>query len=1218
MLLLHAPTTGLTGLEAFTKFIAIAFDEGDRIWLKTGHSDFYYGNVTHDGQFTLTSTEGSLTERRAVREINNAYSHLERTTATNDGGCFFIPGKPTDYPLKDFCFESDLLSAELDDGTAEEQWQIIREFYEISGLIPSVVVTSGSKSYHIHNKLPEKLPIADRTYLMRLFAIALNSDPAVVNPHQPMRVPGFLRREKGNYQLLVHADDTAIFTPTQWLEGLKKVFAAKGLEFPESISDEQWRNYKAFRRDGAFTPERWTNQVLHPPVEQIRTYTPTNREYDGSTIPLEHFLTKDDQQLITNGAGDGGRDNAAIKLAKNLIATEARLPALGIHYCGDAEFLFDEFCTRCSPSLPDRDRQRIWRSAQRGNPTPTLSDEQLLERAKWYGWEDRKFSGGERDRNFTEPDAREYAQYLARSEEWERIINAQEIEHKTQKLGNLFSKISNKVKKASQKFGFGQKTEIKNAEKTQKPQIEIEEYDLDDRQKVWEQKHAEGKKYIIDLSGTGTFKSHAAGEINPAKFDLNHALYIHKDYRNTTVGTLSSDNGWVTVDGRNPGLKQDALGKWRVVKPGEAYAVPGNCTRTQTINAIRSYGIKNADNSDLACKGCNNYEICRAAVADNVGYLNQRATKLNVKNGEQKKLIMHPASLPDTTPKINTEGEEICFPHSETIKIWEESSDSFTNKESIDVTLNDVEKLTTHLLLYPELLNSLSPVLCKLKDLLDGTIKQPNLHGWSHNKLTGIIPNVDADIVALTEATTPDLSLLNTVGEYGEDIANLPRHLRKKFNDNDSETAENVKQNLLKQWIVPFLDILAGEPGTISIKNRKLTITYPDQYLVNQAKSAGSNIFLDATPDLESMVAMLGVDISECAFIKAKTAPTNNIEIIQVTEMGRLGMSRGGHQQKQVALVMSELEKSHDYLLKFRFKKFAQNGDLIHWTNSKGFNDGKTAKVMAIEGLACENIESIRAEFACIYGYVPTDETVKRKFPVNVQAVSVDGELQPVPDGQSVEVELEVSADPEFADFVHHRILATLHQEIGRLRANLRPDEQLTVYILGEYPLDLPVTLVPAGDIHPDAAPKGKLTINAVKRAIATLKVQAIKATGKAIAEIVGCSQQNVSKILSKISQLTQWSFTTFAFNESNSKSSKNPSVDDEVATSLARDYIPVIASCSADELLAELEVFFNNDRDWWKSIWQQTAPSVQEEILTKLLSLLPSGYLTQLSEYLT
>lgn len=1213
-----APLTGLTGKPAFAKFISLFYAEGEEIHLKTGHCDFHFGSVTHDGDFGLFHTKGKGTDRRVTGKTSSAFNYLNYTANNFDGGVFFIPGKPSKFPLKDCCIASDILSAELDDGTADEQWERIQEFIDISGLTLTAILTSGGKSYHIHCKLNRPLSIADRTYLMRLFAIALDSDPAVTSPHQPMRIPGFLRKEKGNYQALIHVDDTAIFTPAQWVEGLKKVFAVKGLEFPETISDEQWRKYKAFRRDGAFTPERWTNQILHPPAAPIRSRKPTTYKYDGSTIPLEHFLTKDDQQLLANGTGEGNRDNAAIKLAKNLIATESRLPALGIHYSGDAEALFDEFCSRCNPSLPDRDRQRIWRSAHRGNPTPTLSDEQLLERAKWYGWEDRKFSGGEQDRNFTEPDPREYAQYLARSEEWERIINAQEIEHKTKKLGNLFSKISNKVKKVSQKFGFGQKTEIKITEKPLHPQIEIEEYDLNDRQKVWEQKYAEGKKYIFDLSGTGSFKSHTAGEINPVRFGLNHALYIHKDYRNTTVETLSSDNGWTTVDGRNPGLKQDALGKWRVVKPGEAYAVPGNCTRTQTINAIRSYGIKNADNSDLACKGCNNYEICRAASTDSVGYLNQRATKLNMKNGEQKKLIMHPASLPDTIPKINAEGEEICFPHSETIKIWEESSDSFTNEESIDVTLNDVEKLTTHLLLYPELLNSLSPVLCKLKDLLDGTIKQPNLHGWSHNRLIEIIPNVNVDIVALIEATTPDLTLLNTIEEYGEDITNLPRNLRKKFNKNDSETAENVKQNLLKQWIIPFLDILARKPGTISIKNRKLTITYPDQYLVNQAKSAGLNIFLDATPDLKSMVAMLGVDISECAFIKAKTAPTNNIEIIQVSEMGRLGMSRGEHQQKQVALVMSELEKFHENLLKFRFKKYSQPGDLIHWTNSKGFNDGKNAIALAIEGLACENIESLKAKFACIYGYVPTDETVKRKFPVNVQAVSVDGELQPVPDGQSVEIELEVSADPKFADFVHRRILATLHQEIGRLRANLRPDEQLTVYILGEYPLDLPVTLVPAGDIHPDAAPKGKSTINAVKRAIATLADQGLKATGKAIAEVVGCSQQNVSKILSKINQLTQWSFTTFACKDSNSKSSKNPDSDDGVTQELARDYMPVIASCSADELLAELEAFFDNERDWWKSIWQQTAPSVQVEILTKLLSMLPSDYLTPLSEYLT
>lgn len=37
-----------------------------------------------------------------------------------------------------------------------------------------------------------------------------------------------------------------------------------------------------------------------------------------------------------------------------------------------------------------------------------------------------------------------------------------------------------------------------------------------------------------------------------------------------------------------------------------------------------------------------------------------------------------------------------------------------------------------------------------------------------------------------------------------------------------------------------------------------------------------------------------------------------------------------------------------------------------------------------------------------------------------------------------------------------------LHQGWGRLRANRRQGEELTVYILGDYPLEVPVELVRA------------------------------------------------------------------------------------------------------------------------------------------------------------
>ncbi|WP_225977646.1 DUF3987 domain-containing protein [Nostoc sp. CENA543] len=95
-------------------------------------------------------------------------------------------------------------------------------------------------------------------------------------------------------------------------------------------------------------------------------------------VPLYQCLTKDDRDLIDRGVGQGSRDDNGAKLARNLIGTSARLTHLGYRFEGDARQLFDDYCSRCSPPLSARDADRIWKSAEKSNPSATLTDDALL------------------------------------------------------------------------------------------------------------------------------------------------------------------------------------------------------------------------------------------------------------------------------------------------------------------------------------------------------------------------------------------------------------------------------------------------------------------------------------------------------------------------------------------------------------------------------------------------------------------------------------------------------------------------------------------------------------------------------------------------------------------------------------------------------------------------------------------------------------------------
>ncbi|MBE9053229.1 DUF3987 domain-containing protein, partial [Nostocales cyanobacterium LEGE 11386] len=94
-------------------------------------------------------------------------------------------------------------------------------------------------------------------------------------------------------------------------------------------------------------------------------------------VPLYQCLSKGDRALIDSGAPQGERNHKGAALSRNLIGTATRLTHLGHRFSSEPRALFDEYCARCSPPLGDREAEGIWKSAQKDNPTATLTDEAL-------------------------------------------------------------------------------------------------------------------------------------------------------------------------------------------------------------------------------------------------------------------------------------------------------------------------------------------------------------------------------------------------------------------------------------------------------------------------------------------------------------------------------------------------------------------------------------------------------------------------------------------------------------------------------------------------------------------------------------------------------------------------------------------------------------------------------------------------------------------------
>ncbi|NEQ78308.1 MAG: hypothetical protein F6K23_38195 [Okeania sp. SIO2C9] len=60
-----------------------------------------------------------------------------------------------------------------------------------------------------------------------------------------------------------------------------------------------------------------------------------------------------------------------------MIGTIQRLNYLGINYTDAPQALFEDYCSRCSPPINSKEAQQIWKSAEKDNPTASLTDDAI-------------------------------------------------------------------------------------------------------------------------------------------------------------------------------------------------------------------------------------------------------------------------------------------------------------------------------------------------------------------------------------------------------------------------------------------------------------------------------------------------------------------------------------------------------------------------------------------------------------------------------------------------------------------------------------------------------------------------------------------------------------------------------------------------------------------------------------------------------------------------
>ena len=609
-------------------------------------------------------------------------------------------------------------------------------------------------------------------------------------------------------------------------------------------------------------------------------------------------------------------------------------------------------------------------------------------------------------------------------------------------------------------------------------------YTSGNRHQSWKDAIDCGYKYVQDRSGTGEGKTHETGNLEPELLGVRQIIYASSEHRNPSTETLTRENGWTDLEARHGGLIRDERRKLRRGIPGkDAMSVAANCNRTGLINSLRSKNIQGSDSAELICGGCPLREACQHSSGYGYGFLSQRRDAL-----QSQKLRAHPDSLP---------GQD--YDYSDVVLAWDEPGETFRNSKPITVKRADVAAAIARLL--PKgMLPTTSDLLGELLNILEGSTKTGryglNLE-QARSLLLPLLPD-DLDLDQLRSALSPSSELnqlLNPSEQYGADLADLPKAVRKKFVARDSTASIDADQKILKQWLPELIEVLKGDrPGYLNLTKSGFTITLPDDRHWETVAAAKATIFLDATMTREQLALKLGCEPSDIWVVKQEQPKLDNLTITQIKDLGRMGMQRGNDQQRRAAALVEHYQLLPGQTAVIDFKKFEADG--AWWRDSRGVNDFQNCDRLVLVGAPCPNLAMLEAEYCILSGRSPFGT-----------------------DGKHTEA---------FTQFVDGYVQAEIKQAIGRLRANRRPDKQLEIIIISDVDLEVSTVERKASEITINAASKKEQAWFKIRDAAKQLISQGAKVTQQAIAMLAGYSQSYVHQF---------WELLQTLLGDSNSKS---------------------------------------------------------------------------------
>jgi DNA polymerase I-like protein with 3'-5' exonuclease and polymerase domains/predicted XRE-type DNA-binding protein len=570
------------------------------------------------------------------------------------------------------------------------------------------------------------------------------------------------------------------------------------------------------------------------------------------------------------------------------------------------------------------------------------------------------------------------------------------------------------------------------------------------------------------------------------------------------------------VPSKNHGLIKDQLPDGRIrfklaQKPEEANTKP-TCLFPEVFHRAQHLGVtiptvttSSGAEVSMPCAGCPQERKCPAVIG--------RRKVL-----QEQAFRIHPLQLPEPGP--GPSHGEPGFSYANTVAIadevdqWAFTQERTFSREAFDSALCDLQGAVGGL---PKEWEAFF-----YTTLRDGWMKAPETlgrYGIGYADILALVPE-DAPVVD-TDALRQGLADTNA-----EVFANLYDGVISDGLSGLEINRERLSQNLDKlrpaNAVLLALDILQGKAkGDIRLTGLGELVISAWNDLATRFTQFDTRIMLSATANSHDLARYLGVPEEEILVVEMAPPVGAKVTHTVITDLGRMNRERSADQNRRLKACLDAIKVRHQGPMavaayKSSYQKNpevyqAADIQLTHGVDTIGSNVAEKAASLVSDGVQVPNLAAMTAEYTTLTGLVPLPGVVP---------VFYRQEAEGLPEGMALcWVGLE-SADEGLRAYIRQKVVTNQIQTNGRLRANLRPGEELHHYHTACYPVPYPIKVVQAAELSPDAAPRSQATAQKILAAIQTLASQGLTLTQSAIAELSKVSQSRVSNILKDLRKM--------------------------------------------------------------------------------------------------